>query len=256
MNTRPLATGVTLLSGAGGSARTSTAVGLAARLARKGHKTLFFDFCFGWSGLNIGNSDLYPYERLLQAENCHQFVTATDYGFDLISCLPPNVLNPDSDELQRITYLVHELGGRYDFIILDPPASAHPLSLLAAGLCEEIFLLIRPDAAAVASSYCLLKNLVGEGLNDRIKIAFAFVDSPEQAASLKSKFDQLTGQFIKTRFPDGGFVYRIDEAGDGGFRPEEDIEIYISNAKNLILSDSGAFHHATIGKGDLYQIPA
>lgn len=238
MNTRPLATGMTLLSGAGGSGRTSTALGLAARLAHAGHKTLFFDLCFGWGGLSIGGSNLLSYDKLLDTENSPALCHPTGYGFDLVTCLPTEALNPGDDDLAKISYLIHELGASYDFIILDPPSSANALSLLAAGLCEDVYLLIKSDASSVASSYCLLKALVKEGLTDRIKIAFGFVDSPEQAKSLKARFDLLTNQFVKQSFPYGGFVYRIDGKEGPALQFGGDIEEYLNIAKTIFLDDS------------------
>ena len=256
MNTRPLATGITLLSGAGGSGRTSTALGLAARLAQKGHKTLFFDLCFGWGGLTIGNSGLYSYEKLLDSENRLELCDSTPYGFDLVTCLPTEALDPGEEDLAKITYIIHDLGGSYDYIILDPPASANALSLLAAGLCEEIYLLVRPDAAAVASSYCLAKLLAGHGLIDRVKVAFGFIDSPEQALSLKTRFDTLTRQFINFAFPYGGFVYREDEKESPDFQSGEDIEYFISMAKTIILDDSRALHIETKPRIGAHHVPA
>ncbi len=254
MNTRPSATGITLLSGAGGSGRTSAALGIAANLALKGYKTLYFDLCFGWGGLNIGTTIPPTYQQLIGQDDLDSICETTDYGFDLLTCEPPNILNPDNDELSRITYLIHELGGRYDFIILDPPASAHPVSLLAAGLCEEAYLTVKPDAAAVASSYCLLKTMLAEGLVDRVKIVFSMVDSPEDAASLKAKFDKLTLKFMDTALPDGGFIYRSDNSFHDNFRTGGDMENFIADAKNITLDVSRELQNETDDPVGVHQI--
>ncbi len=245
MNTKPCARGITLLSGAGGSGRTSAGIGIAASLAQKGHRTLYFDLCFGWGGLNIGTAIPPSYHELFLQDDMGKLCETTDLGFDLITCAPPDILNPDNEELKRITYLIHEFGGRYDFIILDPPASAQPLSLLAAGLCEEVILVVRPDAAAVASSYSLLKTLIGEGLGDRVKIAFSMVDTPEMASSLKAKFDKLTRQFMDATLPDGGFIYLSDNSFNDNFQADRDAENFISSAKNIVFGVSQAFQNET-----------
>ena len=253
MNTEPLATGITLLSGAGGSGRTSAALGLAGKMAQKGYRTLFFDLCFGWGGLNIGNSAARTYEQLFEPENTDNVCEATEYGFDLVTCEPSTILFPDERELSRITYLIHQLGGRYDIIILDPPASAHPLSLLAAGICEAVYLVVKPDASAVASSYNLLKSLAVEGLSERIKIIFGMVDSPENALSLKSRFDKLTDQFLQFSFPDGGFIYRQDNTGNSGFKADEGIERFITNVKNITLNTLPLLQNETNVKNRVNQ---
>jgi len=253
MNSRPLATGITFLAGAGGSGRTSTALGLAAKLARAGHKTLFFDLCLGWGGLNITDTVPRSFEQFIETVNVEELPQKTDFGFDLVTCAPPRRLDPAPEEFAKLTFLIHELGARYDFVILDPPASAHPLSLMAAGLCEVIYLQIRPDASSVASAYCLLKTLSDEEIDERIRISFAFVNSEEEASSLKSRFDQLTERFLGKRFTEGGFIYRENISGEGIFRPDQDFEICSHNAKNLITDDSFLLRNVTTEQVDVYQ---
>lgn len=244
-----MAAGITFLAGSGGSGRTTAAAALAARLAESGRKVLLFDLCFGWTGLGIDKVNIPTYEQLLESgENAGRLIVPTDHGFHLLTTTPPGILNPGEDELGKIAWLIHGFARHYDFLILDPPSGAQPLGMLAAALCDRIFLQARPEAAAVASSYCLLKILVGEGLSDRIKIAFSFVNSPEHAASLKTKFDALTQQFLNLKFDDGGFIYNSSGFELEDFYIDRSTDDLLILAKNLRLDETGVFQNETISE--------
>lgn len=244
-----MATGITFLAGSGGSGRTTAATALAARLAVSNRRVLLFDLCFGWTGLGIDKVNIPTYEQLLESEeNTGELIIPTNHGFDLLTTIPPGILNPAEDDLKIIAGLVHDLARYYDFLILDPPSGAQPLGMLAAALCDRIFLQARPEAAAVASSYCLLKTLVGEGLGDRIKIAFSFVNSPEHAASMKTKFDALTQQFLNLKFDDGGFIYNSAGFESEDFHIDRNTDELLVLAKNLRLDETGVFQNETISE--------
>ncbi len=258
MISHSIATGITFLAGSGGSGRTTAATGLAARLAKMNRKVLLFDLCFGWTGLSIDKDNIPTYEQLLAAdEDTEEMTLPTDHGFDLLTTVPPGILNPGEDDLKNIAWLIHNLARQYDFIILDPPSGAQPLGMLAAALCDGIFLVARPDAAAVASSYCLLKTLVGESLSDRIKVAFSFVNSPEHASSLKAKFDSLTEQFLSLKFQDGGFIYNNAGFDSEDFCVGRSTDDLLVLARNLRLNETGLFQNETKTEttGAAHQMP-
>lgn len=246
MISRSMATGITFLAGSGGSGRTTAAAALAARLASMNRNVLLVDLCFGWTGLKALNAEIPTYERLLKFEGDHrELILPTDYGFDLLTTVPPGILNPDEGELKTIAWLIHGLSRHYDFVLLDPPSGAQPLGMLAAALCDRVFLLVKPEAAAVASSYCLLKTLVGEGLSDRVEVVFGFVDSPEQAASLKTKFDLLTGQFLSLKLEDGGFIYCRSGSESEDFCTELKGDELVTMAANIKIDETDVFQNET-----------
>lgn len=240
------ARGIGFLSGAGGSGRTAAGIGTAATLARRGKKVLLFDLCFGGGGPNIGLKDIPTYEEFLKHERrLKDLIIKTDYGFYAFTCHPPDILKPDIEDLERISNGIDELAHEYETIIFDPPSGGHPLSMLAAGLCDWIYLMIKPEAAAVASSYCLLKTLLAEGLGDRVMTVFSLVDSPEHAASLKSKFDILTRQFMNMKLRDGGFTYRRTETEQEDFFIGDNFEDSIAFVKNIDMNGLESFQSET-----------
>ena len=249
------AKGLALVSGSGGCGRTTAALNLAAHLAKKGEKILLFDMCFGWGGLNSMMENAPAYEPLLESDEPETLAQTTTTGFDLLTCIPPDFLNPNEDELKKIAWMAYYLGFKYNNIVFDPPSGGHPLALLSAGLSESVHLFSRPDASSVASSYCLLKSLYAEGIYSRVKVAFSFVDSPEHAASLKTRFDILTNQFLNVQLDDGGFIFRQNTKIDDDFTLSEINEQTISSITNLKLNGQAPFHNATHSETRRLAVP-
>lgn len=238
--------GIALISGSGGAGRTMSAINLAAHLAVQGKRTLLFDLCLGWGGLNALGNNIAEYEEWLVVENDYsRLLSQTEAGFDLLTCVPPEFLEFEVEELKRIAWLANRYGQDYDYILFDPPSSGHPLALLAAGLSEQTLLFSRPEAPAIASSYCLLKSLYTEGIYSRVKTVFSMVESAEQAHSLKTRFDLLTAQFLGIRIADGGFIFRRACESLEDFSALEINEESRLSIKNIVIQNEHKFQIET-----------
>jgi MinD-like ATPase involved in chromosome partitioning or flagellar assembly len=195
--------GIALLSGSGGTGRTYAAFGLAGHIAQCNRKALVLDYNFGWGGLNLTSLELPPYELLLEGDEDTPIIT-TSHGFDVLTCQPPQVLSPSTDDLKKIIYLTAKVGNNYDYMIFDPPSGGHPLALLAAGLSEKVFLFACSDDVSIRSSCCLLKSLQAEGLMEKVSVIFSTADSPDAKQSLKSRFDAVARQYLGDIFMTNG----------------------------------------------------
>jgi MinD-like ATPase involved in chromosome partitioning or flagellar assembly len=234
---------IALVSGSGGTGRTTTARTLAQTLGKK-NRVLLFDLCFGWGGMSYDSVDLPSYEKLLNFENDELLAIPTEGGFDVLTCEPPEFLDPTLEDLKKIAWISNEYAEDYDYIIFDPPSGGHPLALLSSGMSEQVLLFTRPEASSVASSYCLLKSLFAEGIYNRIRIVFAGVDSAEQAASLKTRFDIMTEQFLGLKIADGGFIYRR-EINDDEFETNDLNERTLESINNLNFGAKAALQNET-----------
>lgn len=225
------ARGIALVSGSGGTGRTTAALNLSYMLAGQGAKVLLADMCFGWGGLISFAADPPTFEILLDSDaEPERIVTHATGGFDLLTSIPPDFLEPSVDDYKKFTWLISRLCFNYDYIIYDTPASGHPLSLLAAGMSRKVLLFIRPDAISFATSYRLLKSLHAEGINERVSTVFTFVNSGGHAASLKTRFDLVTTKFLGLRLASSGFI-GVSEA----LRGEEFVTVTLdSNSIKII----------------------
>lgn len=210
--------GLALISGSGGLGRTTIAVNLAHLLAKGGQKVLLTDLNFGWSGLNRYASTLPSFEDILESDGeAEKIVANTDEGFDLLTCIPPDFLEFENDDFKKLAWVLSRVTPAYDLVIYDPPSGGHPLSLLAAGMCDRVMLFARPDGMSFGSSYCLLRSLHMEGINSRVRAIFNFCETEDHAVSLKTRFDLATERFLGFKVESGGFILRSDELFDGDF---------------------------------------
>jgi MinD-like ATPase involved in chromosome partitioning or flagellar assembly len=155
------------------------------------------------------------------------------------------VLEPGPDDLKKITWLACKAGSDYDCIVFDPPSGSHPLSLLAAGMCERTLLLARHDTISIAASHRLLDTLDSDGLSQRVGIVFAMVESPGQAASLKARFDAATYNFLGIRVGDTGFIPRLEPALVGNLSIDKPVEDAGELITHLKMDHIAPFHDAT-----------
>lgn len=149
----------------GGVGKTTTAINLAAALAKSGRSALVVDVdpqCNATSGLGVEPAERHP---LLAGRTLAEAVVATSQpGLDV---LPGSLSLTDADALsasnrQRAGALRHQLGNelsRYDFVFIDCPPSLGQLTRAALGASAEVFIPIQCEYFAL------------EGLSQIIELA-------------------------------------------------------------------------------------
>jgi flagellar biosynthesis protein FlhG len=248
--------GLALVSGSGGTGRTTVALNLAGKLAACGQKILLADLCFGWGGLNNFASRLSTFEELIDSDGvADKIVSPTDHGFDLLTCVPPEFVDFENDDFKKLAWVLSRISSTYDLVIYDAPSGGHPLSLLAAGMSDRVFLFARPDANSFGSAYCLLKSLNLEGINSRVRLICNFTESEAHAASLKTRFDLTTDRFLGLKIASGGHILRQNELYDGDFQLSGISRISQTLIDNLDLTGIVTFQDETSDNSDLNNFP-
>ncbi len=248
--------GLALVSGSGGAGRTTLAVNLAHIYARSGKKVLLADLCFGWGGLNKFSSNLPSLDEILDSEGLPgEMVSNSEYGFDLLTSIPPDFLELENDDVKKLAWVLNRIGANYDLVIYDMPAGGHPLTLLAAGMSERVFLVARPDATSFGSAYCLLKAFHLVGINSRVRVVFSMVESADQAASLKTRFDLVSDRYLGYKAASGGFVLRSPELFENDFYSCEIKKSSQALLQNLELPGLALFQDGTFLNSNLNAFP-
>lgn len=144
---------IAVLSGKGGTGKTSVCAGVAAALASRGEQVLCIDCDIGLSNLDIalGISDLgalsfqdvcsgaYPLNQAArhpQFPNLY-FLTAP------IGCCAADI------DTQRFGQLLMQARKAYDYIFMDAPAGIEAGFALAARFADRVLLITGPDPAAI-----------------------------------------------------------------------------------------------------------
>lgn len=144
---------IAVLSGKGGTGKTSVCAGVACALAVSGEKVLCIDCDVGLRNLDIalGLSEVGALSFLEVARG--------DYSLDMASQHPvyPGLrfltapMNCPADSIDRSAFgaLLEQAAQQFDYVLLDAPAGIEAGFSLAARFADRILLVTGPDPAAV-----------------------------------------------------------------------------------------------------------
>ncbi len=139
----------------GGVGKTTTALNLAAALARSGSQTLLVDLdpqCNATTGMGAQPTDSHP---LVRTAPIRQGVVAT--GVERLELLPGSrsfydvelLTRDDPSQSGRIGEQMAAAFAAYDFVLIDCPPSLGPLTKTALGSSTEVFMPIQCEYFAM-----------------------------------------------------------------------------------------------------------
>ncbi len=141
-----------VISGKGGTGKTSLCAGIASCLAMDGQKVLCIDLDVGLRNLDIalGMSDtaVLPFTAVMRGEYSLQQATAHPTIRDLWMLTAPVTEDPESIDTAAFGDLLQAARERYDWILLDAPAGVGTLFRMAVQFADEAALVALADPAS------------------------------------------------------------------------------------------------------------
>jgi chromosome partitioning protein len=193
----------------GGVGKTTTAINLAAGLAKSGRTTLVVDIdpqCNATSGLGVAPAARHP---LVAGQPLSGALVETTQA--RLSVLPGSQSLADADALsasnrQRASTLRQQLTGelsRYDYVFLDCPPSLGQLTRAALGTSSEIYIPIQCEYFAMEglSQIIDLARQTKARDNHRLEIGGIVLTMFDPALELANEVaDEVRGYFAETVF--------------------------------------------------------
>jgi flagellar biosynthesis protein FlhG len=181
-----------LASGKGGAGKTSVCVNLAFALARGGRRVLILDADLGLSNVDVllGISPPHSLEHVLfEGLPLAAARVAVSPLVDVISggSGVPRLAELSREARRRLTAEFSGLSG-YDYVLVDnsPGISGQVLSLCLA--CNEVAVVVNPEAASVVDAYALVKLLRAGGLSRPPLLVFNRVSGEVQGRAVFERF--------------------------------------------------------------------
>ena len=144
---------IAVLSGKGGTGKTSVCAGIATALADSGMKVLCIDCDIGLRNLDIslGMSQISALSFLDVCQGAHSLEQAAkhpDYPNLQFLTAP---MNCPADQIEPLAFaeLLRQARQRYQYVFLDAPAGIDAGFQLAAQFADRVLLITGPDPAAV-----------------------------------------------------------------------------------------------------------
>lgn len=144
---------IAVLSGKGGTGKTSVCAGIASAIAQMGSSVLCIDCDVGLRNLDIslGISELGSLSFLDVCQSGYSLADATRHPvFPKLSFLTAPVNCPaDAVDMDAFCKLLQQARGMFDYVFLDAPAGIEAGFLLAAKYADRVVLVTGPDPAAI-----------------------------------------------------------------------------------------------------------
>ncbi|NKB64400.1 MAG: AAA family ATPase [Gammaproteobacteria bacterium] len=194
----------------GGVGKTTTAINLAASLARTGSRVLLIDMdpqgnATVGSGLAMREIEHGIYEVLLGEISVFEGVIETGVGYDMLPSHPDlsgaQVEMSDLEERDyRLDRALTQLGDGYDIVLVDCPPALNVLTINALTAADEVLIPVQTEYYALEGLTSLIEtiDLITQGLNPQLKILGLVRTMFDGRNTLSVEVsDQL-----KTHFPD------------------------------------------------------
>ena len=155
---------IAVLSGKGGVGKTTVVSNLGITLSELGKDVLVIDGNLSGAnlGLHLGLPNFYPFSlnNVLRGEiPLSQAIYTHPSGFEITPASLTDIeVNP-----RRLKYLLSELIGKKDFVIIDSAPGIDREVKAAVEACDEIILVVNPEITSIASAMRVKKLIQEEG---------------------------------------------------------------------------------------------
>ena len=195
----------------GGVGKTTTAINLAASLARTKSRVLLVDIdpqgnATVGSGVAMRELELDIYEVLLGEATISEAIIDTGGGYSLLPSHPD--LSGAQVEMQqleerdfRLYQAIESVADRFDFVLIDCPPSLNVLTVNALAAALEVLIPVQCEYYALEGLTSLMEtvNLIRQGLNPKLELLGLVRTMYDSRNSLAREVSDQLGEYFAER---------------------------------------------------------
>lgn len=204
---------IAVTSGKGGVGKTGLSVNLAIALAEQDQRVALLDADLGLANVEVlmGVTSFYNLEHVIEGQKTlPEIMIKGPGGVHVI---------PGSSGLARVADLHQEgrervlaglklLGNEVDFVIIDTMAGIGRNATAFAVAADEVLLVATPEPSSIVDAYAMLKTLVGQRGNVRVRLVVNQAANQQQAQAVAAKLGRVALNYLGRSLPCAGWIPR------------------------------------------------
>jgi flagellar biosynthesis protein FlhG len=192
---------IAIVSGKGGVGKTNFSVNYALSLVQQGKKVLLFDLDIGMGNVHLilgaqAEKTIADYIT----ENCSlSDIIQHSHGLDYISGGNglSELMNLDSDLLQRFLRHMESLQTTYDYLIFDMGAGAQSFYLQFLLSVQHIFVVTTPEPTAITDAYSMMKYITLLDHNQNFYLVCNRVEDDTEGREVLQRLKTAVKKFLQ-----------------------------------------------------------
>tara|TARA_R110002126_G_scaffold34937_3_gene107899 strand:- start:5836 stop:6750 length:915 start_codon:yes stop_codon:yes gene_type:complete len=270
LGTDPLAsvraTSICIVSGKGGTGKSTVCASLSSMLARTG-RTLVFDGDLGVANAHILH-DVHPERTAVDAleGRCQlrDVVHPCGEQLDLIAGGSgyAQVAGLKMCELELLAAGLERLERQYRFLVVDAAAGLSHQTVEMAAASDRVIVVTTPDVTAMTDAYAFLKVLVPRKPLSVPQLVINRVTCPEEADHAARRIQRVSKKFLGfepewiASLPEDRAAFRCTQRRMPVVRGEEDSELAVAlrDLTHGLLEDIGRHHPRGLGRALLHRL--
>ncbi len=211
MSSRRPTQSISITSGKGGVGKSTLISNIAIHLSNVGKRVLILDGDLGMANIDImfGARAKYSiYDVIAGHKKLTEVIVKLD---DKISLIPGGsgiygLQTLDTIQKWSIMDQVNQLGGHYDYLLIDTAPGIDEKVLYLNAAAENVSVVVTPDPSSITDSYALIKLLNQRYKKNNFSVICNMVQDEREALSAFQRLSTVADDFLNVRLEYTGFI--------------------------------------------------
>lgn len=203
---------ITITSGKGGVGKSNFTLNLGLALRNLGFSVTILDADLGLANIDviIGLIPKYSLAHVIRKEkSIEEVMVEGPQGIKIISGGSGlrELVNLTEEQINHLIENLKTIGRETDFILIDTGAGINHSVLSFVNATDEIIIVTTPEPTSITDAYAMIKNIVAEGVDKRIRLLINRVDNNQEGLDIYNKLNTAAQRFLNITLEQLGYLY-------------------------------------------------
>jgi flagellar biosynthesis protein FlhG len=203
---------ITITSGKGGVGKSNFTLNLGIALRDLGFSVTILDADLGLANIDVitGLIPKYSLAHVIRKEKTiEEVMVEGPHGIKIISGGSGlrELVNLTEEQICHLIENLKAIGRETDFILIDTGAGINQSVLSFVNATDEIIIVTTAEPTAITDAYAMIKNIVAEGVDKRIRLLINRVDNNQEGLDIYNKLNTAAQRFLNITLEQLGYLY-------------------------------------------------